>query len=134
MLHHMLVMGIMFFTFPCLTGCLTTSRLVHFPERPQAYTTFQCLSKEEWNPYRFLDRHSGGYYRERTIMMKIQGRRYMISFLEIDLAFGLVADTVLLPITIPAEIFSSNEMKYIDSMYHGDFFPYWIGREHTKNP
>lgn len=136
--HHMLVISIMFFTLPCLTGCLTISRLVHFPERPQVYATAQCLTKKGWNPYCFLDdkydRSSGGYWEDRMIVMKIQGRRYMISFGEIDLVFSLAADTILLPITIPAEIFSSNKMEYIDSMYYGEFFPYWIGRKHTKNP
>lgn len=129
---------VVFFVFPFLGGCLTASRLYRYPERPQAYGSVQTLAHRGWNPYYFLNRYYARGYAVGPgawdiIELKAWGTTYMISIPEIDLGLSLVADTILLPITIPAEIFSSRKMRSMRTSDHPPVYPpYWIGSRSDK--
>ena len=84
-----------------LSGCLTIDRLVHFTEEPQVYGGTRSHiypSVEDYN--RELSLGLGLEFADPIVTRVVWG---------IDLPFSLVADTLLLPLTIPYEMLDEQD-------------------------
>ena len=95
--------------FPFLSACATLSSLSHFPEAPQAYGGLRVITNERTTPYRIRHQDQGSYEAGKFGEMWIGGV-WMPTYFDLDVNASFVIDTLLLPVTIPAEFFFSDRI------------------------